>query len=163
AEAAARMPGAGDDFLGFRLLEELGRGAFGRVFLARQGDLADRQVVLKISADLHGESQTLAQLQHTNIVPVYSVHRARPFPAVCMPYFGATTLADVLKRLHEEPSLPDSGKHLVSTLANRKSRTHPAPSARPAGAAPPPAPSGEAAAVAEAPAPAGAPRPLLDK
>src|SRR5262249_7179246 len=112
AEAAARMPGAGDDFLGFRLLEELGRGAFGRVFLARQGDLADRQVVLKISADLHGESQTLAQLQHTNIVPVYSVHRARPFQAVCMPYFGATTLADVLKRLHEEPSLPDSGKHL---------------------------------------------------
>src|SRR5262249_54101680 len=72
---AADMPEAGSDFLGFRLLEELGRGAFGRVFLAQQGDLANRLVALKVSANLRGESQTLAQLQHTNIVPVYSVHQ----------------------------------------------------------------------------------------
>src|SRR5438874_10958941 len=39
-------PGAaqqlGSQLLGFRLLKELGQGAFGRVFLAQQGDLADR-------------------------------------------------------------------------------------------------------------------------
>jgi eukaryotic-like serine/threonine-protein kinase len=161
ALAAAHLPEAGGEFLGFRLLEELGRGAFGRVFLARQGDLADRLVVLKISADLHGESQTLAQLQHTNIVPVYSVHRAGPFQAVCMPYFGATTLTDVLERLHDGPSLPDSGKHFVSTLAHRKSSTYPTPSSRPSdGPATPPA---EAPPAADTPRLAGAPRPLLDK
>src|SRR5262249_19752324 len=34
AEALTTMPEAGDQFLGFRLLSELGRGAFARVFLA---------------------------------------------------------------------------------------------------------------------------------
>src|SRR6516225_9217707 len=66
------LPEAGDSFLGFRLLRELGRGAFARVFLARQGDLADRPVVLKIASDILAETRTLAQLQHTNIVPIYS-------------------------------------------------------------------------------------------
>src|SRR5262249_53553249 len=88
--AAAQMPRAGEQFLGFRLYGELGRGAFGRVFLARQGDLAHRWVALKVAPDLWGESQTLAQLQHTHIVPIYSVHQAGPLQAVCMPYFGAT-------------------------------------------------------------------------
>src|SRR4051794_30602537 len=36
----ATMPEVGGEFLGFRLIGELGRGAFGRVYLARQGDLA---------------------------------------------------------------------------------------------------------------------------
>src|SRR5262249_30298268 len=72
AAATLGMPEAGQEFLGFRLIEELGRGAFGRVFLAFQGDLANRPVALKVSTDLQGESHTLAQLQHTNIVPIYS-------------------------------------------------------------------------------------------
>ena len=83
------MPKAGDEFVGFRLVRELGRGAFGRVFLATQSELAGRPVALKVSADLTGESRTLAQLQHTNIVPVYSVHRDGLLQAVCMPYFGS--------------------------------------------------------------------------
>ena len=33
-----------------------------------------RPVVLKVSAIEGSEPQTLAQLQHTNIVPIYSVH-----------------------------------------------------------------------------------------
>src|SRR5262245_53204869 len=36
AAAAGRMPSAGQEFAGFRLVRELGRGAFGRVFLAEQ-------------------------------------------------------------------------------------------------------------------------------
>src|SRR5436305_2044547 len=84
----AYVPAVGEEFLGFRLEAELGRGAFGRVFLARQGELADRPVALKVSADLTGESQTLAQLQHTNIVPINSIHRAGAVQAVCMPYYG---------------------------------------------------------------------------
>src|SRR2546428_1620333 len=118
------MRAAGDSFLGFKLVGELGRGAFARVFLARQGDLADRPVVLKVSASFRDESQTLAQLQHTNIVPVYSIHRANPFQAVCMPYFGATTLADILDHLQGGKSLPASGKLLVSTVNGRKLSTH---------------------------------------
>jgi eukaryotic-like serine/threonine-protein kinase len=144
------VPAAGADFLGFHLVEELGRGAFGRVFLARQMDLADRAVALKIALDLYVETQTLARLQHTNIVPVYSVHRSGPLQAICMPYFGATTLADVIRGLDRAPSLPDSGKHLVSTLNGRKSRSRECPSTKLApggGQAPaePPAVPGERA------------------
>ncbi|HEV3116028.1 MAG TPA: protein kinase [Gemmataceae bacterium] len=123
AGALAEMPSAGADFFGFKILAEIGRGAFGRVYLARQRDLASRHVALKVSPDILGESQTLAQLQHTNIVPIYSVHRSSPLQAVCMPYFGATTLADLLKNWRERESLPESGKELVSTLWNRKQLT----------------------------------------
>jgi serine/threonine protein kinase/tetratricopeptide (TPR) repeat protein len=131
AEAITTLPDAGTTFLGFRLIQELGKGAFGRVYLARQGDLANRLVALKVSNDTFGESQVLAQLQHTNIVPIYSMHRAGPFQAVCMPYFGATTLKDVLIDLGARESLPNSGKGLVSTLNQRKSATAPGRSAKP--------------------------------
>ena len=65
------MPTVGTEFLGFRLIHELGRGAFARVFLALQKDLANRPVVLKVSTDLGGESHTLAQLQQYDAVLVY--------------------------------------------------------------------------------------------
>jgi serine/threonine protein kinase/tetratricopeptide (TPR) repeat protein len=90
------VPPVGEMFLGFRLVRELGRGAFGRVYLAEQADLAGRPVALKVAPRLAGEVRTLARLQHTNIVPIYSAHKAPPLTALCMPFFGATTLASVL-------------------------------------------------------------------
>ena len=78
ARGLSTLPEVGDNFLGFHLIGELGQGAFGKVYLAQQGDLADRPVALKVSPDFFGESQTLAQLQHTNIVPIYSIHRLEP-------------------------------------------------------------------------------------
>jgi serine/threonine protein kinase/Flp pilus assembly protein TadD len=137
AAAAARMPNAGEEFAGFRLLRELGRGAFGRVFLAEQTDLADRPVVLKVTLDARTEVRALARLLHTNIVPVYSVHRAGLFQAVCMPFCGTTTLADAIRRFRGE-TLPDSGKGLVTLLHSSA-----APSRAPADppAAPEPAPA----------------------
>jgi serine/threonine protein kinase/tetratricopeptide (TPR) repeat protein len=134
AQAVTAMPEVGTEFLGFRLLRELGRGAFARVYLCQQGELANRYVALKVSPGRDTETQTLAQLQHTNVVPIYSVHRPGVLQAVCMPYFGSTTLATVLKDLHGRDSLPESGKGLISTLVERKNLTHKAPpgSAEPA-------------------------------
>ena len=116
ADALADFPEPGSDFAGFRLVRELGRGAFGRVYLARQGDLADRPVALKVTAELPGEAQTLAQLQHTHVVPIYSAHRVGHHRAVCMPFFGATTLADVLRDLKGRAARPDSGAAIVESL-----------------------------------------------
>jgi serine/threonine protein kinase/Flp pilus assembly protein TadD len=116
------LPEVGGPFLGFFLLAELGRGTFGRVYLARQGDLADRLVALKVSPEAPGESQRLARLQHTHVVPIYSVHGGASLHAVCMPYLGPTTLADVLQDLGQRGSLPESGKGLVSTVEDRRSR-----------------------------------------
>lgn len=123
--ALRRMPKAGDEFGGFQLVRELGRGSFGRVFLATQPDLGGRTVALKVSADLTGESRTLAQLQHTNIVPVYSVHSDGVLQAVCMPYFGATTLADLIRRCRTHPSLPATGMDLVNTIRGMADETTP--------------------------------------
>jgi len=118
--AVAELPEAGASFLGFRLVEELGRGAFGRVYLALQGDLADRPVALKISAEKPGESRTLARLQHTNIVPIFSAHSVPPLHAVCMPFFGATTLGDVFEDLQRSGKIPDSGQALLATISSHR-------------------------------------------
>jgi serine/threonine protein kinase/Tfp pilus assembly protein PilF len=151
AQALAAMPEVGETFLGFHLEAELGRGAFGRVFLARQGELANRPVALKIAAELFGEKLTLAQLQHTNIMPIYSAHRAGPFQALCMPYFGGTTLADVFKALQGK-ALPTSGRHLVITLHGRKTATLPPSAPAPDSAASdgPAPPLDQVAAAADA-------------
>jgi len=116
AQALSSLPPVGSEFLSFRLLAELGQGAFSKVYLAQQGDLANRLVALKVSSDLSGEWQTLAQLQHTHIVPIYSVHHAAPLQAVCMPYLGSTTLADFLGYITRQPTMPESGQCLLSTL-----------------------------------------------
>jgi serine/threonine protein kinase/tetratricopeptide (TPR) repeat protein len=115
-EAVDRFPAVGSELAGFHLAAILGRGTFGRVYLARQGDLADRYVALKVSTDLAGESRTLAQLQHTNIVPVYSIHKLHLLQAVCMPFFGATTVAALLRRYRARESMPATGRELVDTL-----------------------------------------------
>src|SRR5262249_6260183 len=83
----------------FQFLGELGQGAFGRVYLAKQRGMAGRQVVLKVAASVAVETDLLSQLQHTNVVPVYSVHHTPTLHGVCMPYLGRTTLADVLRDL----------------------------------------------------------------
>src|SRR5439155_24770544 len=68
AETLEQLPEVGTVFHGFHLVAELGRGAFGRVYLARQGDLANRFVALKVAVQTAGEAHALAQMQHTNIV-----------------------------------------------------------------------------------------------
>jgi eukaryotic-like serine/threonine-protein kinase len=122
-----RLPDVGDDLFGFRLCGELGQGAFARVFLAEQGDLAGRPVVLKVSAIEGDEPQTLAQLQHTNIVPIYSVHEdaGAGLRAVCMPYFGGASLGQVLRQLWQDIDQPTTGAELVQALALVGSRSGP--------------------------------------
>jgi serine/threonine protein kinase/tetratricopeptide (TPR) repeat protein len=119
AELEPPFPGAGDEIFGYRVREELGRGAFARVFLAEQADLADRLVVLKVSAAEGGEPQMLAQMQHTHIVPIYSLHEDRRLGlrAVCMPYLGGATLTPVLRRLWAAGPPPAHGSQLAEALA----------------------------------------------
>jgi serine/threonine protein kinase/Flp pilus assembly protein TadD len=118
APSQLHFPDAGQQLFGFRLRGELGRGAFARVYLAEQADLAGRPVVLKVSAIDGDEPQTLAQLQHTNIVPIYSVHEDAQagLRAVCMPYFGGASLSNVLEKVFAGSPRPTRGDQLVSAL-----------------------------------------------
>jgi len=110
------FPEVGDRFLNFELVSELGRGALGRVYLARQCDLARRFVALKITAAGYDEAQRLAQLQHTNIIPIYSFHSHESLQAVCMPFLGRRTLADVVQSYRCGQPIPASGQALVGTV-----------------------------------------------
>ena len=95
-----RFPWAGELIIGFRIIRELGRGAFARVYLAEQLALASRMVALKVSIQPVGdESQLLARLQHAHIVPIHSVHEdpETGYHLICMPYLGGANLAQVLE------------------------------------------------------------------
>jgi len=113
-----QLPEVGEQLFGFRLRGELGRGAYARVFFAEQANLAGRPVALKVSAIDGDEPQTLAQLQHTHIVPIYSVHEdpRAGLRAVCMPYFGGASLSAVLEKVWAEASRPTRGEQLVRAL-----------------------------------------------
>jgi len=128
------FPLAGETIAGFRLTEELGRGAFARVFLAQERQLADRPVALKVSRTGSREPQTLARLQHTHIVPVYS-YRTDPATGLhllCMPFFGRVTLARVLA--DPEVRGARTGAGLVAAL-DRLGAADPPPTGRSTGRA----------------------------
>lgn len=114
---------AGETLLDFLIIGQLGRGAFSRVYLARQKSLANRLVVLKISSARLPEADRLARLQHTNIVPIYSVHQSGATTVLCMPYFGATTLKHVIDALPHRPEPASTGNELISTVIALDSKT----------------------------------------
>nr|MCU0874646.1 serine/threonine protein kinase [Pirellulaceae bacterium] len=97
-ESSPAWPEPGDEVSGFSIDHEIGRGGFSRVYLAREKDLGEREVVVKICRQANDEAARLGKLDHPHIVPVYSVH-PHPHPGfsiICMPYVGSATLGDVL-------------------------------------------------------------------
>lgn len=119
ATRAAEFPRVGNQLLGFQLLRELGRGTFGRVYLAEQADLAHRRVALKVTREITAEPERLAQLQHTHIVPIYSVHRHGALQVLCMPYYGDRTLRDWLWDRREARDAPSRGARVDTEDARR--------------------------------------------
>jgi serine/threonine protein kinase len=130
--APVRFPSAGEALGDFRLLAELGRGAHGRVFLARQAALADRPVVLKLGPGAGREHLSLSRLQHTHIVPLYSAHDfpERGLLGLCLPYFGGASLADLLARLDGLAAGQRTGLDLLRALERAQAG---APAAPPVG------------------------------
>lgn len=89
----------------FEVVEELGRGAQGVVYLARDPRL-DRQVAIKtLRADsvaqndnLLREARTVSNLQHPNIIPLYDLGSDEGEPYLVYAYIAGETVAQVLKR-----------------------------------------------------------------
>ena len=112
------FPVCGESAAGCRLVEELGRGAQGRVFLAAQTSLADRLVVLKMGLRDCQEHLALARLLHTHIVPLHfvqdlPVHNLR---VMAMPYLGGATLAQLRDELLSIPVAQRNGRDLLAAL-----------------------------------------------
>src|SRR5579884_3498200 len=117
-EPARQLPVVGETCGDFRLLEEIGAGSRGRVFLATQSGLADRPMVVKFIPAEDLEHLSLGRLQHTHIVPLYSVVEdpERGLRALCMPYFGGTSLARILESLKSTPLSARSGADVLRIL-----------------------------------------------
>jgi serine/threonine protein kinase/tetratricopeptide (TPR) repeat protein len=112
------FPEVGESLGEYRLVAELGRGLQGRVFLAKQPALADRPVVLKLTPRTGLEHLSLARLQHTNIVPLFTARddRARQLRLLCMPYFGGATVFEVVRHLANEPLEHRTGRSLMDAV-----------------------------------------------
>lgn len=99
---------------GYRILKELGRGAMGAVYLARQLSL-DRQVALKVIqaqwadqptfvARFMREAYAAAQLTHHNVVQIYDLGSSGQTNFFSMEFVEGRSLADVVDQRGRLPA-----------------------------------------------------------
>jgi eukaryotic-like serine/threonine-protein kinase len=124
--AARRIEGfaAGQKLDDFDLLVELGKGAFGSVFLARQISM-QRLVALKLSADKGNEPQTLATLEHPNIIRVYD-QRTLPgqrMRLLYMQFAPGGTLAEVVREVRNTAPAARTGAMLIAAVDQAVAKT----------------------------------------
>ena len=114
----ASWPEPGQQFLQFSLIAEIGRGSFGRVFLATEPALGGRTVIVKVAPHGGEEADVLGKLRHANIVPVYSLQEDETgLTAFCMPYLGRATLCDVLDGAFAGRHPPERASIILDAVA----------------------------------------------
>ncbi len=115
---ATRFPTVGETLGEFRLLAVVGRGGRGRVYLAEHTFLAGRLAILKFIPLGDQEHLKLARVQHTHIVPLYSVRDFldRNLRQLVLPCLGGTSLAHLLDQLSEIPPEKRTGRDLLGAL-----------------------------------------------
>ena len=108
ARAVAVRPNAELPTLaGYELIDEIGRGAMGTVWLARQLDLGGRLVALKIlprdalfseerRQRFLQEAKALARVRHPNVVAVFDVVQDREVMAYAMEWIEGRSLAECI-------------------------------------------------------------------
>lgn len=108
----------------FSVVEQLGRGALGTVYLCRQTNLSDRQMVVKTGREILSEARSLSRLAHQNIVPIYSVETDDLTGAqlLCMPFLGRSTLCDVVDVGFRE-GFPTSGRVILEAATKWQQAT----------------------------------------
>jgi eukaryotic-like serine/threonine-protein kinase len=117
----------------FNLLRQLGKGAFGRVFLALE-EPTTRHVVVKVSKQKCEEAKVLGRLGHRNVVSVLSAPHdlASGLYLVVMPYHGSATFEDLLELaypLSKSKADRPRGAEVILTAARRNLQPRdPAPS-----------------------------------
>lgn len=103
-DEAIVMPKVGDMVGPFLLKEVIGRGAAAIVFRAEQTDLANRQVVLKVSAEcISGGAAHQAKVAHPNIMPVYRQFQTENglLDITVMPFFEGVSLDRFLQGIRK--------------------------------------------------------------
>ncbi|TDJ71299.1 MAG: serine/threonine protein kinase, partial [Planctomycetota bacterium] len=110
----------------FRLIERLGSGGMGVVFLAEQESMG-RRVALKVvrheqlfdarvRARFAREVATVARLAHPGIVPVYAVGEDQGLPYFAMEYVRGASLERVVARLRDKRPDELTGADLLAAI-----------------------------------------------
>jgi serine/threonine protein kinase len=116
----------------FRLLERLGGGGMGVVYLARQESLG-REVALKLirpeqlyfpgaRARFQREVELIARLSHPGIVPVYVVGEENGIPYFAMQRIEGLSLAEILEAFDGRSPEELTGRDLAEVIARRVGR-----------------------------------------
>lgn len=109
---------------GYEVLEEVARGGMGVVYKARQvalGRLVAIKTILGNWADhremlqrFRAEAETIARLEHPNLVAIHQVGDWQGRPYLVMEYVGGGTLDE---RRRRQPPTPRQAAELIQTLA----------------------------------------------
>jgi serine/threonine protein kinase/formylglycine-generating enzyme required for sulfatase activity len=117
----------------YELLEEVGCGAMGVVYRARQKHLRRRDVALKMIragqlaypaevARFRAEAENVAALDHPNIVPVYDVGQTEDgLPFVVSKFIAGSDLARLILQARPSPAVAAA---LVATVAEALHHAH---------------------------------------
>ncbi len=113
----------------FRVLRELGRGGMGVVYEAVQESLG-RHVALKVMHLVHidarrlqrfqREAQAVAQLHHTNIVPIFAVGEQEGLPYYAMQYIRGSGLDALLEEWRAGKSLASEDRARFAAQIGRQ-------------------------------------------
>ncbi|MGN6546898.1 MAG: serine/threonine-protein kinase [Aureliella sp.] len=113
--AALAVLEVGDEIDDFRLLNELGCGAFARVFLAQQKSM-QRLVALKASTRRTFESPVLSKLDHPGIVRVYDERVLGALALMYMQYVPGGTLRSIVDWRQAFADRPPTGQAYLDEL-----------------------------------------------
>ena len=104
------LPGPGQTLGPFMIIQELGRGGMGAVFLARDQD-QDRDVAIKLlhpllwstedsRSELMHEAEMVGRLEHEAIVPLYGSVQIKGWTILVYQYIAGGPLSDEIERFH---------------------------------------------------------------
>ena len=123
---------AGDEFAGYRIERNLGRGGMGVLYLAIEPGL-ERHVALKLIAPeaaadevfarrFAEESRIAASIEHPNVVPIYAAGEEGGIPFIAMRYVPGSDLG---RRLAREGRLePADAAALIAQVGNGLDAIH---------------------------------------
>lgn len=128
-DARPQAPAIPERLGDFRLIERLGAGGMGVVYLAEQESLS-RRVALKLIRPEHlyfdgsrdrflREAEAIARLQHKSIVPVHLVGEENGLPYFAMAYVDGINVADAMKELRGCAPAGLTGADLTRVIATR--------------------------------------------
>lgn len=113
-----------DHSISYQILQSLGKGGMGEVFLAQE-EVSGRLVALKrMRAELKDsavlrerflrEARITANLTHPSIIPVFNIYADQTIPYFTMPYVEGETLKKILKTAFKEEKIAEP-KHPIGS------------------------------------------------